>query len=184
MAAIGLIDANSFYASAERVFNPALSGRPVVVLSNNDGNVVARSKEAKQIGIPMGAPLFKVRGVLETHDAKILSSNYELYADMSRRFQSLIGDYTPDIEYYSQDEVFVKMPLCRQDLVQTGHDIRFRVRALSGIPVSVGFGPTKTLAKVAVELAKTSNKAGGVVNLVSSPYLERALERVAVGDVW
>lgn len=183
-SALGLIDANNFYASAERVFDPRLARRPVVVLSNNDGCIVARSKEAKQIGIPMGAALFEYRRKLEAVNAAIMSSNYTLYDDMSRRFQEVLDDFTPDVEHYSIDECFVKMPLCYHDLAGTGHEMRNRVRALSGIPVSVGFAATKTLAKLAVEIAKKSDKAGGVVNLVNSPYLTNALERVTVGDVW
>lgn len=185
IAPTGLIDANNFYASAERAFDARLSGRPVVVLSNNDGCVVARSKEAKQIGIPMGAPLFEVRNRLENYNAVILSSNYELYADMSWRFQTLLEDFSPDVEQYSIDEVFVKMPLSRYcTLTETGRQIREAVQALTGIPVSVGFGRTKTLAKIAIELAKTSAKTGGVLDLTDSPFLDTALSRIAVGDVW
>lgn len=183
-APIGLIDANSFYASAEQLFDPTFARRPTVVLSNNDGCVVARSKEAKEIGIPMGAPLFEYRRKLEAANAVILSSNYALYDDMSRRFQGVLDDYTPDVEHYSIDEVFVKMPLCYNALTDTGREMRRRVRALSGIPVSVGFGPTKTLAKLATEIAKTSDRAGGVVNLYQSPHIDAALRRVEVGDVW
>ena len=183
--AIGLIDANNFYASSEKVFDPGLSGRPVVVLSNNDGCVVARSAEAKQIGIGMGTPVFEVRGLIERYGVKVLSSNYGLYADMSWRFQTALEDFSPDIEHYSIDEVFMKMPLSsRRKLLETGREMRRMVGALTGIPVSVGFAETKTLAKVAIEHAKRSKKAGGVVDLVRSPYTDVALERLPVADVW
>ena len=183
-APIALIDANNFYASAERAFDPRLAARPVVVLSNNDGNVVARSKEAKALGIPMGAPFFEVKRKLEKVNAAILSSNYELYADMSWRFQTTLYDFSPDIEHYSIDEVWMKMPLSHQALTATGHEMRETVHGLTGLPVSVGFGKTKTLAKVAIELAKTSAKTGGVLDLTDSPYLNLALERTKVSDIW
>lgn len=183
-APIALVDANNFYASTERAFDPKLNGRPVVALSNNDGCVVARSKEAKAIGVQMGQPLFEVRSLLERHNAAIMSSNYELYADMSRRFQLTLYDYTPDVEHYSIDEVWMKMPPSRQSLINTGHDIRETVYGLTGIPVSVGFGKTKTIAKIAIELAKTSSKAGGVVDLADTTYLDVALKRTLVDEIW
>lgn len=185
MSAIALVDANNFYASAEKVFNPRFAGRPLVVLSNNDGCIVARSAEAKRLGVPMAAPLFEVRKLLDRHRAVILSSNYTLYADMACRFQTILEDFSPDIEHYSIDEAWLKMPLSRScTLTETGRAIQQQVRALSGISVSVGYGSTKTLAKIAIEIAKTSAKAAGVLDLVNSPHLDAALERVAVGDVW
>ena len=111
-----------------------------------------------------------------------MGSNYALYDDLRHRFQDVLDDFTPDVEHYSIDECFVKMPLCYRDLTAAGQEMRQRVRALSGIPVSVGFASTKTLAKLAVEIAKQSDRAGGVVNLVNSPYLTNALERVEVGE--
>jgi DNA polymerase V len=182
--AIGLIDANNYYAAVERAFDPALDRRPLVILSNNDGCVVARSPEARQLKIPMGAPIFQVRGLLDKHNGLALSSNYALYDDLSWRFQSCLEDFTPDVEHYSIDEVFVKMPLsCLRSLSETGREMRRQVRALTGVPVSIGFGETKTLSKIAIEIAKSS-KADGVVDLTGSPYREAALERVPVGDVW
>src|SRR5215471_11555692 len=184
-AAIGLIDANNFYASVERAFDPSLNNRPLVVLSNNDGCVVARSPEAKLLGIPMGAPIFQVRHLLDRHNGVALSSNYGLYDDMSWRFQTALEDFTPDVEHYSIDEVFVKMPLSSwHTLTETGRKMREQVRALTGIPVSVGFAETKTLAKIAMEIAKKSARADGVLDLTGSPYQEEALSRVVVGDVW
>src|SRR5262249_45082591 len=146
---------------------------------------VSRSPEAKRLGIPMAAPVFQVRRLLERHNGVELSSNYSLYHDMSWRFQSCLEDFTPDIEHYSVYELFLKMPLSSlRSLSETGREMRRQVRALTGIPVSVGFGETKTLAKLAVELAKKSPRADGVLDLVRSPYQEEALSRVAVGDVW
>jgi DNA polymerase V len=154
MSAIGLIDANNFYCSAERAFDPALNNRPLVVVGNNDGIVVARSPEARQLGIPMCAPIFQVRNLLDRHNGVALSSNYTLYDDVSWRFQSCLEDFTPDVEHYSIDEVFVKMPLsCLRSLSETGREMREQVRALTGIPVSIGFSTTKSLAKIAVEIA-------------------------------
>ena len=185
MSAIAVVDADNFYASAERVFDPALHNRPLVICGNNDGITVSRSPEAKQLGIPMGAPVFQVRSLLDRHNGVALSSNYTLYHDMSWRFQSCLEDFTPDIEHYSVDELFLKMPLsCLRSLAETGREMRRQVRALTGVPVSVGFGETKTLAKLALELAKKSPKADGVLDLTGSPYQEEALSRVAVGDVW
>src|SRR5215468_9806853 len=185
MSAIGLIDANNFYASVERAFDPALNNLPLVVLSNNDGCVVARSPESRKLDIPMGAPIFQIRGLLEKHNGLALSSNYTLYDEVSWRFQSFLEDFTPDIEHYSIDEVFVKMPLSSlRSLSETGREMRRQVRVLTGVPVSVGFAETKTLAKLAVEIAKKSIRADGVVDLTGSPYQDEALSRVAVGDVW
>jgi DNA polymerase V len=185
MPIIALVDANNFYASAEQAFNPRLTGRVIVVLSNNDGCVVARSKEAKRIGIPMAAPLFEIRNLLERHNAVILSSNYPLYADMSYRFQATLENFSPDIEHYSIDEAFVQMPLSAyQTLTETGREMRRQIYDQTGIPVSVGFARTKTLTKIAIELAKTSAKTGGVLDLVDSSFLNQALERVMVADVW
>jgi DNA polymerase V len=185
MSAIAVVDADNFYASAERVFDPALHNRPLVICGNNDGITVSRSPEAKQLGIPMGSPVFQIRGLLDGNNGVALSSNYALYHDMSWRFQTALEDYSPDIEHYSVDEVFVKMPLSSwRTLAETGREMRRQVRALTGIPVSVGFGESKTLAKLAVEIAKKSPKADGVLDLVGSPYQEEALSRVPVGDVW
>jgi DNA polymerase V len=183
--AIGLIDANNYYAAVERAFDPALSGRPLVVVGNNDGIIVARSPEAKLLGIPMCAPIFQVRHLLDRNNGVALSSNYTLYDDLSWRFQSCLEDFTPDVEHYSIDEVFVQMPMSSwHTLTETGREMKNQVRALTGISVSIGFGETKTLAKLAVEVAKKSFRADGVLDLVGSPYQETALSRVEVGDVW
>jgi DNA polymerase V len=139
--------------------------------------------EAREIKIPMGAPIFQVRPLLDQHNGLTLSSNYTLYHDMSWRFQTCLEEFTPDVEHYSIDEVFVKMPLSSlRSLSETGREMKNQVRALTGIPVSVGFGETKTLAKIAIEIAKKSLKADGVLDLVGSPYQEAALGRLAVGS--
>jgi DNA polymerase V len=185
VAAIGLIDANNFYASVERAFDPALDDRPLVILSNNDACVVARNIYARKIGIPMGAPIFQVRHLLDRHNGLALPSHYTLYADLSWRFQTVLEDFSPDIEHYSIDEAFVKMPASNwRTLTETGRKMREQVRALTGVPVSVAFGETKTLAKIAISIAKESIRANGVLNLVGSPYQEEALSRVAVRRVW
>jgi DNA polymerase V len=185
MSAIAVVDADNFYASAERAFDPALHNRPLVVLGNNDGIIVSRSPESKRIGIQMCATLVEVRSLLDRNNGVALSSNYALYHDMSWRFQTALEDFSPDLEHYSVDELFVKMPLSSlRSLSETGREMKNRVRALTGVPVSVGFGETKTLAKLAVGIAKKSPKADGVLDLTGSPYQEEALSRVPVGDVW
>ena len=185
MNSIALIDANNFYATAEKAFDPGLARRPVIVLSNNDGCVVARSKEAKQLGIGMGVPVFGIRHLVDRHGIRVLSCNYELNADMSWRFQTVLEDFSPEIEHYSIDEVFLRVPFHGgSELTEMGHRIRETVDGLTGIAVSIGFAETKTLAKIAIELAKSSRKTGGVLDLTRSRHQNAALERVAVGDVW
>ncbi len=179
-----LVDCNNFYASCERVFDPKLAGRPVVVLSNNDGCVVARSNEAKALGIPMGIPFFEVRQTIEKHGVLALSSNYTLYADMSGRVMETLSHFTPHIEVYSIDEAFLDLSGIPEDPSACGRRMRQTVRQWTGIPVSIGIGPTKTLAKAANKLAKTSRKADGVLDLTDSPWLEEALRRIEVRDVW
>ncbi len=183
--AFALIDCNNFYVSCERVFNPKLLGRPVVVLSNNDGCIISRSDEAKALGIKMGAPLFQAREAVAAGGVAVFSSNYALYGDMSARVMETLHEFTPEVEVYSIDEAFLDLSGCREaDLSELGRRIRAQVYQWTGIPVSVGIAETKTLAKVAARVAKSSCKARGVVNLVASPHLEQALERVAIQDVW
>lgn len=180
-----LVDCNNFYVSCERVFNPRLTRRPVVVLSNNDGCIVSRSEEAKSIGVKMGAPLYQAQALLDAHDAAVFSSNYALYGDMSRRVAETLEEFTPDIEQYSIDEVFLNLDYGGEEkLSDTGQKMRRRIQRWTGIPVCIGIAETKTLAKVAVEIAKHSEKARGVVNLVDPTYLSRALARVRIEDVW
>ncbi|HEV7904715.1 MAG TPA: hypothetical protein VGO96_12810, partial [Pyrinomonadaceae bacterium] len=183
-----LVDCNNFYVSCERVFNPRLARRPVVVLSNNDGCIISRSEEAKAIGVKMGAPLYQAQALLDAHDAAIFSSNYALYGDMSRRVAETLEEFTPDIEQYSIDEAFLNLDCDdnggEEKLDATGREMRRRVERWTGIPVCIGIAETKTLAKVAVEIAKHSERARGVVNLVEPKYLAQALARVRIEKVW
>ncbi len=180
-----LVDCNNFYCSCERVFNPKLENRPVVVLSNNDGCVVARSNEAKALGIKMGEPAFKLREFREKYNLAVLSSNYTLYGDMSQRVMQCLAEYTPELEIYSIDEAFLDFSgFTHQDLTAYSREIKQKVQQYTGIPISIGIATTKTLAKVANRIAKKSAKAKGVLDLVDSPYLNLALQRTEVGDVW
>ncbi len=155
MSGFALVDGNNFYVSCERVFNPKLEGRPVVVLSNNDGCAVARSAEVKALGVPMGAPWFKMQELARKHGIIALSSNYELYADLSDRMMEILGRFSPDQEIYSIDECFLGMAgFQAYDLLDYGQTIRQTVRQWIGIPVCVGFAETKTLAKLANHVAK------------------------------
>jgi len=179
-----LVDCNNFYASCERVFNPGLEGKPVVVLSNNDGCIVARSNEAKVLGIRMGVPVFKIKDVLEKNSVEIFSSNYALYADMSNRVMRTLSTFTPEMEVYSIDEAFLNLAGFTCSLTDYGCKIKRTVKRWTGIPVSIGIAHTKTLAKIAGRIAKRSAKADGVLDLTDSPYIDKALARVDVGNVW
>jgi DNA polymerase V len=183
--AIALVDCNSFYASCERVFDASIKSKPVVVLSNNDGCVIARSDEAKEIGVTMGAPLFKVLNLLETHDAEIFSSNYPLYGDMSGRVMNLLENFTPEVEIYSIDEAFLSLEPRRNSLDKLAHTIREKLYKWTGIPVSVGIAETKVLAKIANKRAKSVElRERGVLNLYRSPCTEPILKETKVEDVW
>ena len=184
---IALIDCNSFYASCERVFRPNLQGKPVVVLSNNDGCVVARSKEAKAVGVPMGAPAFKFRELFELNDVQVFSSNYALYGDISRRVFETLNEFSPDVEIYSIDEAFVDLTHLRtNNLKELGLKIRETILKWTGIPVSVGIAKTKVLAKVANELGKKVERLGGVLDLTRLTRIEvdNYLEMISVEDIW
>jgi DNA polymerase V len=157
-----LIDCNNFYVSCERVFQPALSGRPVVVLSNNDGCVIARSEEAKALGIPMGLPAFQLADRLQGQPIDVFSSNYALYGDMSARVMTTLAQWTPDVEVYSIDEAFLHLSaLPSEALMTSDQTMRTTIQQWTGLPVSIGMGPTKTLAKLANRLAKRSPEARG-----------------------
>ncbi|WP_142849753.1 Y-family DNA polymerase [Telmatospirillum sp. J64-1] len=186
MALFGIADCNNFYVSCERSFQPRLEGRPVVVLSNNDGCAIARSSEAKALGVSMGAPWFKIRHLTETEGLVAVSSNYALYGDLSMRVMSILADQVPATEVYSIDECFLDLDnLAVPDLTEWLRGLRSRVRQWTGIPISIGVGPTKTLAKIANHLAKTSPKAGGVLDLSRrADWREIALKRTPVSDVW
>ncbi len=182
---IALIDCNNFYVSCEQVFNPNLKGKPVVVLSNNDGCIVSRSNEAKQLKIPMGAPGFKYETLIRKNGGTLLSSNYSLYADMSNRVMQTLSLFTPEIEYYSIDEAFLNLGGFRiRNLNDYCHKIRNTVIKWTGIPVSVGISTTKTLAKIANHHAKRIADLKGVYIMLKRDRIDYALERVDVGDVW
>jgi DNA polymerase V len=179
-----LVDCNNFYVSCERVFNPMLENRPVVVLSNNDGCVVARSNEAKALGVGMGVAAFEVRDLLEKNNVEVFSSNYTLYDDMSGRVMETLSTFTPEIEIYSIDEAFLDLAGLDCRLTDYGRKIKHTVKKWTGIPVTVGIARTKTLAKIAGRIAKKSPRADGVLNLTDSPHLEKALLQVPVEKVW
>jgi DNA polymerase V len=182
---IALVDGNNFFVSCERVFDPALEGVPVIVLSNNDGCAVARSPEAKALGIAMGAPLFKIADIVRRHRVRVFSGNFELYGDMSRRVAETLATFTPDIEIYSVDESFLAFPgVAAKTLPDLGAKIRDRVRRWTGIPVCAGFGPTKTLAKLANHIAKKNAAFEGVCSLMEPALRHALLPLVEVGEVW
>ena len=186
MSTIALVDVNNFYVSAERVFNPKLEGRCVVVLSNNDGCVVARSGEVKALGIAMGGPWFKLKDMARKHNIIALSSNYTLYADMSNRVMSVLSEYSSRQEIYSIDECFLDLSGHDDNFTQYGQQIRQRIQQWLGLPVCVGFAPTKTLAKLANHVAKKRAEYGGVCDLsaLSAAQLDAILASIAVGEVW
>jgi len=180
---IALIDCDNFYASCERVFDPSLKNKPVVVLSNNDGCIVARSQEVKDLGIKMGSPYFKEKALLARHNAAVFSSNYELYGDMSERVMATLRTLYSDVETYSIDEAFVKIPdvsnieeLCSQTVS--------KVKKWTGIPVKVGVSITKTLAKVAAETVKQRKLKDRYFVIKDIAHKDDILSRFAVGDVW
>lgn len=180
-----LVDCNNFFVSCERVFNPALEGRPVVVLSNNDGCIIARSNEAKALGIAMGEPLFKARTEIRRHNIEVYSSNYPLYGDMSARVMNALGAFSPDIEFYSIDEAFLNLAgLEDRGLTAYGQDIRAAIKRWTGIPVSVGIAQTKTLAKIAGHVAKKSQAAGGVFSIADEATRKQVLGDIPVGEIW
>lgn len=183
--AIALVDCDGFYASCERVFDASVKRKPVVVLSNNDGCVIARSEEAKAAGVTMGAPLFKVQNLLTEADAEIFSSNYALYGDMSNRVMNLLHNFTPDVEIYSIDEAFLSLEPRKNSLEKIARSIREKMYKWTGIPVSIGVAETKVLAKIATKRAKKAElKEQGVLNLYRSPRTEPILKETSVDDIW
>jgi len=180
-----LIDCNNFYASCERLFRPDLANRPVVVLSNNDGCIIARSNEAKALGIGMGTPYFKQQGLIRKHNIAVFSSNYPLYGDMSQRVMDVLMRLEPDVEIYSIDEAFIRFPAGSHcDLESYSRFLKATVQKHTGIPVSIGLGPTKTLAKIANRFAKKDPSAAGIFILSDQGHIESLLAKVAVGDIW
>ncbi|WP_161887908.1 Y-family DNA polymerase [Pontibacter russatus] len=180
-----LADCNSFYCSCERVFRPELNEKPVVVLSNNDGCVIARSNEAKELGIQMGVPFFEIRHLVENGHVQAFSSNYALYGDLSDKVMQTLSRFTPHVEVSSIDECFLDLGgFYKVDLHQYAWEIKQTVLQWTGIPVSLGIAPTKALAKVANKLAKKSRKANGVLVLTEPYHIQKALEATKVEDVW
>lgn len=185
MAFVGLCDCNNFFVSCERVFRPDLEGRPVVVLSNNDGCIVARSNEVKALGIKMGTPLYQVRDLVKRHNIAVFSSNYQLYGDMSQRVMNILRQSAPGIEVYSIDEAFLnleEMPL--ETLQPFARDLSARIRREVGIPVSIGVSPTKTLAKIASKLCKQYPRLKGGCLMYRPQDVEKVLSRFPAGDIW
>ena len=178
---IALVDCNNFYASCERVFRPDLENKPIVVLSNNDGCVIARSNEAKKLGIKMGEPAFKKKEVFERNKIKTFSTNFILYGDMSKRVMSILRNNSKEIEIYSIDEAFIEC--YNEDLNTYGTNLRKKVKQWTGIPVSVGIAETKVLAKIANHIAKKYQKSG-VFILDNREIIEKALKFTAIEEVW
>ena len=184
---IALIDCNNFYVSCERVFNPALKRKPIIVLSNNDGCVIARSQEVKDLGIKMGVPWFKVQNLARHHKIIVFSSNYTLYADMSNRVMQIISEFAPNQEVYSVDECFLDLTGFNHfGLADYGQHIRSTINTLVGLPVCVGVGASKTLAKLANHIAKKCSAFDGVCNLneITQGTLDLLFSKIEVGEVW
>ena len=180
-----LVDCNNFYVSCERVFNPSLEKLPVVVLSNNDGCIIARSNEAKALGIKMGTPLFKCRDLIDEHRVKVLSSNYALYGDWSQRVMSTLQHFIPELEVYSIDEAFLSLEgFKRNQLTGYAHRIKQRVRQWTGMPVSIGIGPTKVLAKIANKVAKDHRRHDGVFTFTDHTGIDTVLDSIEAGETW
>ena len=179
-----LADCNNFFASCERVFRPELNGKPVIVLSNNDGCAVARSNEAKALGIKMGDPFFKIKGLVERNGVAVFSGNFPLYGDMSRRVQAVLREAAPSVEVYSIDEAFLDLRGMDVDFDRFAKDLSARCRRLTAIPVSVGVAPTKTLAKIASKLCKQYPKLRGGCYMHREEDIEKVLRKFPVADVW
>jgi len=180
---IALIDCNSFYVSCERLFNPKIKNKPVVVLSSNDGCIISRSNEAKALGIKMGEPYFKVKDIILKNNVHVFSSNYSLYGDLSRRVMRTLKRFNSEIEIYSIDEAFLDLSNFPDDEIEeVGKEIRSIVLQWTGIPTSIGIAKTKTLSKVANHIAKKTKS--GVINLIGIKDIDPILEKVEINDVW
>jgi len=180
-----LLDCNNFYVSCERIFAPHLENKPVVVLSNNDGCIIARSDEAKDLGIKMGIPAFEIQDLLEKHQVNIFSTNYTLYGDISERVMSVLSQFSPVMEIYSIDEAFLDLTgMPEKDIKQYSREIADTVIKWTGIPVTIGIAPTKTLAKIASLVAKKSKRHKGIVEINTGNDLDPILKDLAVHEVW
>jgi DNA polymerase V len=187
MKSIAIIDVNNFYVSCERVFNPKLENKPVVVLSNNDGCAISRSNEAKALGIKMGTPWFKLKAFAKQENVTALSSNYTLYLDMSHRVMTLLAKFSPDQEIYSIDESFLDLTTFKsKDLIKYSQQIKSKIKQWTGLPVSIGIGSTKTLSKLANHIAKKNYSFKGVCNLnaMDEDTLETWMSHIPVNEVW
>jgi DNA polymerase V len=179
-----IVDCDSFYASCEKIFNPKTWGKPVIVLSNNDGCVISRSQEAKDIGIEMGVPVFKCEDLIKKYDVQVFSANFTLYGDISRRVMNTLSLFSPDIEVYSIDEAFLMFPYEKdKDYTSLGREIRKTILKWIGIPVSIGIGPTKVLAKIALKIAKKDKKEK-VFNFLDIKDPDEILKDFPVEDIW
>ena len=180
---IALVDCNSFYVSCERLFNPKLRNKPVVVLSNNDGCIISRSTEAKALGIKMGEPYFKAKNIIIKNNVQVFSSNYSLYGDLSRRVMRTLKRFNSEMEVYSIDEAFLDLSNFPDNEIEgVGKEIRSIVLKWTGIPTSIGIAKTKTLSKVANHIAK--KKQSGVVSLIEVENIDPILEKVEINDIW
>ncbi len=180
-----LVDCNNFYCSCEKVFNPGLEGRPVIVLSNNDGCAISRSEEARNLGIAMASPVFMMKDLIEKHQVAVFSSNYTLYGDMSSRIMGTLAFFAPKIETYSIDEAFLDLSeMGHINLLDLGFRIRSTIRKNMGIPVSIGIAPTKTLAKMANRYAKKNHSQAAVFWAANTSLTEEMLSATPVGEIW
>ena len=186
MSIFALVDCNNFYVSCERVFDPYLAKKPIIVLSNNDGCVISRSNEAKSLGVPMGAPFYKYREIIEKNNIEVYSSNYQFYGDMSQRVMKSLGMIIPkqDIEIYSIDEAFIRLDgYERPDVIDLSIEIKKNILNWTGIPISVGIAQTKTLSKVASHIAK-KNTSTGVFDIRNNKLQEQILSNFQIEDLW
>jgi len=180
---IALVDCNSFYVSCERLFNPSINKKPVIVLSSNDGCVISRSTEAKNLGIKMGEPYFKVKKIVTENNVRIFSTNFALYGDISRRVMKTLKQFSPRMEIYSIDEAFLDLSSVKnEDLLEHGYKIRETILKWTGIPTSIGIGTTKTLSKAANYIAK--KEKSGIINLVNSKQIDKLLSEIEINNVW
>lgn len=177
-----LIDCNNFFASCERVFRPDLENVPIAVLSNNDGCIIARSNEVKQMGVPMGAPLFKFKDILKKNKVKVFSANFSLYGDISNRILQILSTYDENLIVYSIDEAFLNLE--RKNFVKEAINIKKDIKRSLGVPVSIGIGSTKTLAKLATIIAKKEERTNGVFSLIKNDEIESILAAIDVQDIW
>lgn len=182
---VALVDANDFYISCERVFDPKLRGAPAIVLGNNDGIIVSRSPEAKALGLKMGFPAFKARDLIRQHGVRALSSNYTLYSAMSDRLMAVLTAFGPKVEKYSIDEAFIDLSGLTQDAaIDQGHKIRAMVQQWIGLPVCIGIGTTKTIAKLANHVAKIIPELNGICDLTEPNYRQKCFEVIGLDEVW